>query len=253
MKWNPWARPFATRLVFDGVERPVQIARLSVSQQANFRIGLTRLMGGRGTAIGTDLTDEEQQRLAGLSDACRFAADRGLAGDPAEGDRELLTQLREAGAAVRRLVADRVRLEAALTDADLARQAQRDLWDAAQARLNDVQGDWLNDTVAAYLRPAEPWESAEGLRIETVEDLLQVYQQDDVLTACVLAIWTHNTVSSALRKNLPSPSALQRSLAEGTEARTGDAPASIAASAALSASAPSVAATDVCDETPVAV
>ena len=52
-----------------------------------------------------------------------------------------------------------------MPDADLARQAQRDVWDAAQQRLNDVQGDWLNDTVAAFLRPAAPWESAEGVRI----------------------------------------------------------------------------------------
>ena len=104
MKWNPWARPFTTGLMFDGAERPVLIARLSVSQQANFRIGLTRLMGGRGTAIGTDLTDEERQRLEGLAEACRRAADRGLGGTVDEGDPELVKQVRDAGQALRRLV-----------------------------------------------------------------------------------------------------------------------------------------------------
>lgn len=126
----------------------------------------------------------------------------------------------------------------------------REAWDAERRRENVLRGAWLNDTIAEGLQIIAPWLSPDGIPVETAGDLVQAYQDDVVLTSCVLTIWTHNTLTAAQRKNLPSPSALLRSLVAGTgSAATGEPPAPIAASVEPAGSAASAIATGSPSET----
>ena len=179
MAWNAWLHPFDARLVIDGVERLVQIARLSVGQKANFQLGLARLMGSRGSLAEDATTDE------------------------------------------------------------------REAWDKESRRSNQLRGDWLNETIAESLRVVEPWMSGDGIEVKTSADLLQAYQDETLLTTCVLLIWTHNTLTADQRKNLPSPADLVRSSVAGTAAEaTGETPAPTAENAEPKGSVRSDGATD---------
>ena len=112
--------------------------------------------------------------------------------------------------------------------------AHVDAWDARRDVDNRTKSQWLNESIIAYVRIAQPWTSADGIAIATATDLVQAYQVEVTLTALVFEIWRQNTLTADQRKNSQSPSDLQRSLVARTEARTGDAQEQTAAPVARS-------------------
>lgn len=108
-----------------------------------------------------------------------------------------------------------------LADAPLAQQIESI---AEERRANVRMGEWVEDTLAASVRPVTPWTSPDGVEVTDGASFVAAYQDDDLISA-LMVLFSVNTVSAATAKNSESPRDSSPGSAGERPTARGDAPA----------------------------